>query len=202
MRAVCTLRSFKRTLKFGVNARRAAGQRIPVGPPLARIAMKFDEGSPSSGFRQVSKKTAMVHGIPACRGFVGSDAPKPPAEPRPPNAVGPEFCKTNANPSVPWKNQSWCVSWNWNVVSKPDLTGCFSRNQTAPVRFGRARVRRKTFPELAASPTRLSPWREVKPSKRIPPAARPIKIAIKKYMIQAQRVPFRRIQPAALCCFL
>ena len=38
-RVVCTLRSFKRTLKCGVNARRAAGQRIPAAPPFARIAM-------------------------------------------------------------------------------------------------------------------------------------------------------------------
>src|ERR1700691_4948323 len=35
------------------------------------------------------------------RGGRGPEVPKPPAIPRPPNADGPEFCRTNANPSVP-----------------------------------------------------------------------------------------------------
>ena len=104
---------------FQTNAQLRRETPVSVELPLARYAMKFEEGSPSCEFRQVSKKTAMVHGIRGCREFVGSVTPKPPAEPIPPNATGPEFCNTNANLSVPWESQSWCVSWNWKVVSKP-----------------------------------------------------------------------------------
>src|SRR5579863_5272272 len=39
MRAVCTLPSFKRTLRSGEAARRGGGQRDTGGPPLARIPM-------------------------------------------------------------------------------------------------------------------------------------------------------------------
>ena len=54
------------------------------------------------------------------------------------------------------------------MVSKPNPTGCFSSDQTAPDRLGLAGVRRKTLPpETAASPTSLSPCVEAKDSKRI-----------------------------------
>ena len=42
----------------------------------------------------------MCEGVP-----IESATPKPPAEPMPPNASGPEFCKTNANPSAPCKEE-------------------------------------------------------------------------------------------------
>lgn len=38
MRAVCTFWSFNRTGKFGVNARRGAGQRASLGLPYVQNA--------------------------------------------------------------------------------------------------------------------------------------------------------------------
>jgi len=50
------------------------------------------------------------------------------------------------------ENWFWCVNWNWNVVSKPDWTDCFSRNQKAPDIAARVRVIRRALSETLASP--------------------------------------------------
>src|SRR6185437_14465994 len=129
----------------------------------------------------------MLHGIPFWLPLPGAATAKPPAEPRPPNDAGPEFCKTKANPSAPWPMPPSCVNWNWNVVSNPAVTGCFSSNHAAPDRFVRAGVRRTALPDTAASPTNLSPRGDAKSSKRI--AAGSIWIALrKKRTIQAERI--------------